>query len=321
MMTHTQNADTQITALGDGVTAIDTGYMRPLLDASHVIVDGGEAAFVDTGTALSVPRLLAALAALDVDAADVRYVLLTHVHLDHAGGAGALMKHLPNAAAVIHPRGARHMVAPQKLIAGSIAVYGEARFRELYGDVVPIDEQRVIVAADGQTIRLGARDLSLMFTEGHARHHYCIHDPASRAVFSGDSFGISYRELDTPRGEFIFPTTTPVHFDPAAAHDSVDRLLALETERMFLTHYSEVTDLSRLGDDMHAALDAFVAIAREHADAPGRTERIERGLYDWLSARLDEHGFDPDPGRRHAILDMDVELNTQGLEFWLEHAA
>ena len=200
-------------------------------------------------------------------------------------------------------------------------MYGEARFRALYGDIVPIDEQRVIVAEDGQTITLGNRDMTLMFTEGHARHHFCIADPASRGIFTGDSFGISYRELDTPRGEFIFPATTPVHFDPGAAHESVDRLLAVGSERMFLTHYSEVTDLERLGDDMHAALDAFVSIAREHADAVDRTAAIRRDLYAWLSARLDAHGFDPDPDRRHAILDMDVDLNAQGLEVWLDHAA
>lgn len=320
-MIQPQPADTQITALGDGVSAIDTGHVRPLLDASHLVVDGGEAAFVDTGTSYAVPRLLGALHALDVDPGAVRFVMLTHIHLDHAGGAGALMQHLPNAIAVIHPRGARHMVAPEKLIDGTTAVYGEARFRELYGEIVPIDERRVIVAEDGQAIRLGAREMSLLFTEGHARHHYCIHDPASRAAFTGDSFGISYRELDTPRGEFIFPTTTPVHFDPAAAHESVDRLLALGTERMFLTHYSEVMDLERLADDMHAALDAFVSIARQHAASTDRTQQIERGLYAWLSARLDEHGFDSDAARRHAILDMDVALNTQGLEFWLDHAA
>ena len=108
-----------------GITAIDADYVRPRLAASHLIVDDGRAAFVDTGTTHSLPNLLGALAEKDVDPADVDWVLATHVHLDHAGGAGALMRALPNARCAVHPRGARHLAEPSKLVAGSIAVYGE----------------------------------------------------------------------------------------------------------------------------------------------------------------------------------------------------
>src|SRR5262249_7769502 len=154
-------------------------------------------------------------------------VLLTHVHLDHAGGAGLLLQSLPNARAVIHPRGARHLIDPAKLIAGSIEVYGEQKFRELYGDIVPISQERVWIAEDGLRVTLGgSRELELIHTPGHALHHYCIVDRAAQAIFSGDTFGVSYREFDTARGEFIFPTTTPVHFDPVALHGSVDRLMS-----------------------------------------------------------------------------------------------
>ncbi|HEX7062657.1 MAG TPA: MBL fold metallo-hydrolase, partial [Woeseiaceae bacterium] len=231
--------------LGDGITAIDTEYVRPLLDASHLIVDGGRAAFVDTGTNQSVPLLLAVLGLEGVEPADVDYVFLTHVHLDHAGGAGELLRRLPRAQAVLHPRGARHMIDPEKLVSGSIAVYGEARFRELYGEIRPIPEERVTIANDGQRFALGGRELTCLHTEGHARHHYCLWDPASRGVFTGDSFGISYREFDTARGPFIFPTTTPVQFDPEKAHEAIDRIMSFAPERVYLTHYSEVRDLPR----------------------------------------------------------------------------
>ncbi|MEL7448485.1 MAG: MBL fold metallo-hydrolase, partial [Pseudomonadota bacterium] len=197
-----------------GITAIDTGYVRPRLDASHLIADGGELAFVDCGTTHSVPGLLDALAQKQFDPADVKFLFLTHIHLDHAGGAGALMQALPNATAVLHPRGARHMVEPAKLIKGSIAVYGEETFRELYGDVVPIDESRVKIVDDGEQMTLGSRRLEFLHTEGHARHHYCIADPASDGIFTGDSFGIAYRPFTNDNGAFVFPTTTPVHFDP-----------------------------------------------------------------------------------------------------------
>src|SRR5690606_20624797 len=124
-----------------GVTAVDTDYVRPFLDASHLIVDKGRAAFVDTGVNDSVPLLLEALRQKDIDAGDVDFVFLTHVHLDHAGGAGLLMQHLPNAMALLHPRGARHMIDPGKLIKGSEAVYGTENLRQMYGEILPIDEQ------------------------------------------------------------------------------------------------------------------------------------------------------------------------------------
>lgn len=311
---------THLTPLGDGVTAIDTDYVRPLFDASHLIVENGKAAFVDTGTAHSVPLLLSALDELNIDRADVDWVMLTHIHLDHAGGAGSLMRELPNARALIHPRGARHMVQPEKLIAGSEAVYGKQKFAELYGEIVPIDEKRVVVAKEGQRVELASRQMQLIFTEGHARHHYCIIDPTSEGIFTGDSFGVSYREFDTPAGEFVIPTTTPVHFDPVAAHETIDRIVALAPQRAFLTHYSQVRDIERLAQDMHEGLDAFVAIAQRCANVQNRRPAIIEGIFDWTSARLDAHGFDTDSSRRHAIIDMDIDLSAQGLEHWLDHA-
>lgn len=306
------------TTLGHGITAIDTDYMRPLCDASHLIRHDGRAAFVDTGINDSVPQLLAALAAQDLDVGDVDYVFLTHVHLDHAGGAGELMQALPNARAVVHPRGARHMIDPSKLVAGSRAVYGEQAFHDLFGEIRPIDAARVALAADGERFRLASREFQVLYTEGHARHHYCLHDPLAAGVFTGDSFGISYRELDTAAGEFVFPTTTPVHFDPDQAHRAINLIMAREPEQLFLTHYSRVTDLPRLADDMHRGIEDFVAIARRHANDPERSDAMRAGMFRYLRQRLQRHGVDADDGRLHALLDMDIALNTMGLEHWLD---
>lgn len=311
----------RVTELEYGVSAIDTDYLRPLFDASHLIVENDHAAFVDTGVNHSVPLLLDALARRDIDAAAIDFVFLTHVHLDHAGGAGALMRQLPNAKALIHPRGARHMIDPAKLIQGSKAVYGAERFDEIYGDPVPIDANRVVVVDDGQTIDFRGRPLQCIFTEGHARHHYCLSDPASKGVFTGDSFGVSYRELDTASGEFIFPTTTPVHFDPPEAHKAIDRIMSLQPERLYLTHYSRVTDLPRLADDMHRRIDDLVAIAREHANDNNRTEAMQKAMYSYFADCLATHGFQAGEDRLHAVLDMDVELNTMGIEYWLDNVA
>lgn len=301
-----------------GISAIDTGFFRPNFDASHLIVENGRAAFVDVGTNHSVPLLLAELESKRIPVGAVDYVILTHVHLDHAGGAGALMRKLPMARLVVHPRGARHMIDPSQLIAGATAVYGAEEIRRSYGDLVPVDAARIDIANDGHVVNLAGRDLLCIDTPGHARHHICIFDARSRAFFSGDTFGLSYREFDTGRGAFILPTSTPVQFEPEALHASIDRMLGYKPEQMFLTHYSRVTDVSRLARDLHEQIDAMVAIARRHVGDADRHSRITADLADLYISRARAHGCTFDDARIRDLLVMDIELNAQGLEVWLD---
>ena len=305
------------TDVGDGIVAIDTLYQRVFADVSHLVIADGRAAFVDTGTNSSVPLLLDALAQYDLEPGDVDYVFLTHVHLDHAGGAGALMQALPNARCVIHPRGAPHMADPTRLIAGTQGVYGKEKAFELYGDIVPIDAGRIIEAGDEDSFSFGGREVRALHTEGHARHHYCLHDADSRGVFTGDSFGISYRELDTEKGEFIFPTSTPPHFEPTEAHKAVDRIMAQDPEKLYLTHYSRVNDVGRLADDMHDCLDGYVAIARRHKDHDDRQQAMQRDLFEFLGERLVAHGYNKGREAMWTVLRDDMKLNSQGLDAWL----
>ena len=312
--------ESKLTDFPDGITAIDTDYVRPQLDASHLLVDHGRAAFVDTGTTLSVPNLLAALEARGIGRDQVDWVLTTHVHLDHAGGAGELMRHLPNARCATHPRGARHLVDPARLIAGSIAVYGEDRYRELYGDIVPVAEDRMFVPGDGERISVGRRNLELIHTPGHALHHYCVVDLDTRRIFPGDNFGISYRDFDVDGRELIFPTTTPVHFDPVAMRSSIDRLMAYRPVAMYLTHYSQVLQLDRLADDLKRRVDELAQLARSLATEPDRASRLRSEMFALMSAWLDAHGYAGDVDERHRLIDDDVELNAQGLEVWLDRS-
>ena len=311
------NRQAQITAIGNGIFAIDTEYMRPLHDASHLVVEAARAAFVDTGTNDSVPLLLDALRQRDLDVGDVEFVFLTHIHLDHAGGAGLLMRELPNARCVVHPRGAPHMISPGRLIKGTEAVYGVEKTRQMYGDILPIDERRVLVPEDEQWLDLNGREVQALYTEGHARHHYCLNDPASRGVFTGDSFGVSYRELDTAAGEFIFPTSTPTSFDPVEAHKAVDRIMSCSPKQLYLTHYSRVTEVERLAANMHAGIDAYEKMALDCRAAEDRGAALEAAMYGYLSTRLRDHGFDGDDEAMRAILEMDISLNAAGLESWL----
>ena len=310
--------DSKLTDYRAGITAIDCDYVRPKLAASHLVVDSGRAAYVDTGTAHSVPTLLAALGAKGLAPADVDWVLTTHVHLDHASGAGALMRQLPNARCAIHPRGVRHLVEPSKLIEGSKAVFGRERFHALFGDIVPIEESRVFVAEDGAKVKLGQRELELIHTPGHALHHYCVVDAANSLVFSGDTFGISYRDFDVGGRAFIFPTTTPVHFDPDALCLSVDRLMSYAPRSIFLTHYGEVTELERLAREMKERVFAYADLGRRYRGAPDRASKLRHGMFAMMAAWLDAHGYPRDDGERHRLLDEDVELNCQGLEVWLD---
>jgi len=307
----------QTTRLDDGIVAIDTEYARPLQDASHLIVENGRGAFVDTGTNDSVPLLIDALHQQDLDVGDVDYVFLTHIHLDHAGGAGLLMQKLPNARCIIHPRGAGHMVDPKRLIAGTEAVYGVDETRAMYGVLQPIEASRCVVADDQQWFELGGRKMQTLYTEGHALHHYCIHDPLSRGVFTGDSFGVSYRELDTAAGAFIFPASTPTHFDPLAAHAAVDRIMGCDPERLYLTHYSRVEDLERLAADMHVCLDAYAEMAQANKDVENPPEAIQLAMRNFLTSRVREHGYAGDEETLQAILEIDIVLNAKGLISWL----
>jgi hypothetical protein len=227
------------------------------------------------------------------------------------------MQHLPNARCVIHPRGAPHMIDPEKLIKGTEGVYGVERTREMYGEIRPIEERRVVVAKDNDWIDFNGREVQTLFTEGHARHHYCLNDPASRGVFTGDNFGVSYRELDTAKGEFIYPTSTPASFDPVEAHKSVERIMDCGPEQVYLTHYSRVRNLDRLASDLYAGIDAYEQMALDCRDADDRGEALEAAMYEYLSIRLLDHGFKGDDDAMRSVLEIDVILNAAGLVAWL----
>jgi glyoxylase-like metal-dependent hydrolase (beta-lactamase superfamily II) len=303
----------------DGITAIDVDYVRPLLASSHLIVERGRGAFVDTGTTHSVPALLSVLAAKGVAPEAVDWIVLTHIHLDHAGGAGALAARLPNAKVVVHPRGAQHLAEPAKLIAGTKAVYGEEQYDRLYGDIVPIARERIVTPDDGARLKLAGREFTFLHSPGHALHHHVIVDHGANGIFTGDTFGLSYREFDVGGRPWIMPTSTPTHFNPDQLHASVDRILAQGTKWAFLTHFGRIGDLPRLGAELHDGIRAYVEMARRLAQAPDRHARMAEEMFRWLSVQLDRHGYAGDLATRHALLDADIELNVQGLEHWLDH--
>jgi len=315
--------------LPHGITVIDTGFLRPRFDAAYLIVDDGHAAFVETGTNQAVPALLQALAqqGLGVDA--VEHVIVTHVHLDHAGGAGALMQQLPRARLVVHPRGARHMADPAQLMAGVRAVYGQARAERDYGTLVPVPAGRIVQTADGMTLPLGRRTLEFIDTPGHARHHHCVWDSASQGWFVGDTLGAAYEELTTPAGRYGLPACTPVQFDPVALRGSIERLLARQPRVFYLTHYGAVPEVQLQATQVLQQVDAMVAIAtRLYAEAKAtamsdadRSARLRAALLALYLERMRAIGITLAEAACRALLASDVDLNAQGLEAWLEQQA
>jgi glyoxylase-like metal-dependent hydrolase (beta-lactamase superfamily II) len=304
--------------LGHGVYAIDTGFHRPRFDAAYLLVHDGHAAFIDTGTNHAVPRLLGALKALGLSPADVDHVIPTHVHLDHAGGVGLLMQSLSRATLVVHPRGARHMIDPAALYEGALAVYGQEEMDRSYGQLVGVPAERVSSTSDGMRLNLAGRVLEFIDTPGHARHHHCIWDETSRGWFTGDTFGLSYREFDTARGAWIMPTSTPVQFEPDALRASVQRMLARDPQAMYLTHFGRVQDVARVGALLLSLIDETVALARTLQASAERHARLKQALEALYLRSLREHGWAMSDGEVRELLALDVELNAQGIGIWLD---
>jgi glyoxylase-like metal-dependent hydrolase (beta-lactamase superfamily II) len=306
------------TELPDGITCIDTGLFGTEMAACFLVQAGGKGALIECGGTNSAEGILEAVRQEGIVPEDVLYIMPTHVHLDHGGGAGALMQLLPNAQLVIHPRGKRHMQDPSKLWASAAEVYGEETLMKDYGRPVPVPEERMLVADDGFEIDLAGRRLLILDTPGHARHHYSVWDERSRGFFTGDTFGVSYRQTDNARGAFIMPTTTPVQFDPDAWHATLDRYLSFKPERMYLTHYSMVEEVPRLTEDLRRDIDEYASIAKLHREAEDRSRRIKKALVEHTLARLGSHGCVLTREQQHTLIDMDMDLNTQGLVVWLE---
>ena len=303
-----------------GITTIDTGFLRPGFVASHLIIEDGEAAFVDVGVSPTVPVLHAALQQKQITPEAVKYLIVTHVHLDHAGGAGLFLQELPNAQVVVHPKGARHLVNPERLIQGSIAVYGEELFRKYFGEMLPIPAKRVIEAKHEEHLSLNGREFLFLDTPGHARHHLCVVDSKSSGIFTGDSFGLSYHDFDTENGAFIFPATAPTAFEPEKMHATIELLCSYQPQRLYLTHFGCLEDVSKLAADMHDTIDLFVGLAKntDETDAGQRQQALLEGMQTLLAARLAAHGCAMPAERIREMLLPDITLNAQGLGVWLD---
>lgn len=300
--------------LGHGISRVDTFYVRPGLASCYLIEQNGHAAFIDCGTHYTVASLVKLLDEKNIPIENLDYVIPTHIHLDHAGGAGELMRLAPNAQLIVHPRGTRHMEDPSRLQAGATAVYGEAEFKKHYSHLTPIEQQRIISAKDGFCLDFQGRKLTFLDTPGHAKHHVCIIDKSSQGMFTGDTFGVAYPELSTPTATFIFPPSSPVDFDPSAWEESIDRLIATGAQRAYLTHYGVVENLQVLAVMLKDTIKAFVQFTK---NKPSHTE-LSTLVTDHLLRGAQQTGCLLNQQEITDILQLDIDLITQGLEVWIE---
>ena len=294
---------------------IDCDPVTPEFTAAYLRVSGGECAFLETHTSHALPRLLGALRDHALSPDDVRWVVITHAHLDHAAGASALLRACPRATLLAHPRAARHMISPAKLIAGATAVYGEARFAELYGAIEPIPEARVRALADGESFALGDATLTVHHTAGHANHHFVVADPATDTVFTGDAFGLVYPALQK-RGRFALPSTSPSNFDPAEARTSLARILGLGAKIACPTHFGPLGDLDEVASQVGALLDRAEGwldeATRGDESVEAMTARLTIAWRDAIADAASARGLAFDAAA-FALLALDIELNAQGV--------
>ena len=314
----------------NGIYQIDADYIAPGVACVYLINQNSRLALIETGTVNTVPHVLKVIEDLGLTPEHLDYVIPTHVHLDHAAGAGAILKQCPNARLVIHPRGAPHMINPEKIEAGTRAVYGDKQYERLYGSLIPVAAERVIEAPDNTSIELNGRTLTFLDTPGHARHHFCVHDTGSNSFFTGDTAGISYRHFDNPTAGddkpgasniFWFVTTTPVQFDPQAMGQSIKRLLSFNPDYLYLTHYGPVKPNEAHVTQLLNSLEVFTAIAEAERAAPkGRADRMAENIMEWMISQLQQSNSTVPESVARQWLATDAKLNAQGMEAWLQRS-
>ena len=303
----------------DGISVIDSEYYSKDFAAIYLLKQKNKVIIIETGTNYSVPHVKEALSQVGLSFSDVSYVIPTHVHLDHAGGAGLLMMQCQNSALVVHPRGARHLIDPSKLVAGAKAVYGENKFKEYYGEIFPIDANRVIQADDNFILDFDGRELRFIDTPGHARHHFCIWDKATKSMFTGDTFGISYRDLDHQDELYILPSTSPVQFDPEALIQSINRIMEFKPERVCLTHFSAIKPTKKVANKLIESIHFVSNLAIKYADKNDSESIIYKKMMDYFLEGLNEIGFQNNDYAKDR-LSLDVLINTQGLIYWQKNS-
>ena len=285
-----------------GMTGVTAGYLVP----------AARPALIECGPALTIDRTVTALHELGLDPDDLAWLVVTHVHLDHAGGAGDLLAAFPNARVVVSPRGARHLVDPSRLNDSARRVYGPL-YDTVYGPCTPIAADRVVAAEDGHVLDLGAgRTLEILDTPGHAKHHIGVFDPDHGTFFSGDSVGVRLEGMRALR-----PATPPADFNLSTMLGSLARYREREPAHLLLAHYGDVGPASEVLAEAEERVGAWVAAAEAaRAAVPEHEDEVDHVAAMLAHRFADDLAPDPEAGAaaeaRIALLN-DPRSNAAGI--------
>lgn len=279
-----------------------SGYL--LLDQTKCVIE--------TGPSSAHENLLKALEETGTAPEEIEAIIVTHIHLDHSGGAGLLAQKCPNAKVYVHPRGARHLIDPSKLEASARQVYGDL-FEELFAPIVPVSEERVVTLGEGDRLEVGpGRRLEFYDAPGHALHHFFVFDPATAGIFSGDAAGMLYKHAEQRYGASLcLPATTPVQFDPKAMEATARRMKLLEPRNVYYTHFGHTDRALNMLDEMLFWLPLYGAVAVAEYKANRDVDQLAEFLYARIAREAQARGIED--LSTLAGLRFDCGLNAQGI--------
>ena len=292
-----------------GITGVDTWMAGRTRVTSAYLLHGAQPALVETGPTTSVEAVTAGLNSLGFGPDDLAHIVVTHIHLDHAGGVGTLSHHFNRATIWVHERGAPHLADPTKLVHSATRVYGEERLRELFGPVEAVPPERLRAVTEGDRIELTERALEVLYTPGHASHHVALVDSQSGAVFTGDALGIHLPDVRVLR-----PATPPPDIDVELGVESITRIRERAQNLLLFSHFGPVTEVDELCDIAARRLRKWADIVR---DALEETDDLDR-VTELLERRTADE-FEPAQAgdrERYEILS-GMRTNAEGLiRYW-----
>jgi glyoxylase-like metal-dependent hydrolase (beta-lactamase superfamily II) len=288
------------------ITTIDTHWIgRPNAVASALLRSAGHRALIDPGPASTLEALRARLRAEGLEVADLDAILLTHIHLDHAGATGALVKENPRLAVYVHTRGAPHLMDPGKLLDSARRLWGDELPR-LFGNTQPVPAENLRILAGGETLRLGTRELGVGYTPGHAAHHVSYFDEADGTAFVGDTGGIRIQN-----GPYILPATPPPDINLELWDESFATILAHRPERLFLTHFGYAENpaehLDEFRERLHRWTEAAAQALKNNADAAAASHEFTEMAHAELVTAMSETEAD------HYAFTAGLDLSFLGL--------
>lgn len=296
----------QIDVCGNGIAEYTSAYL----------VKSSKTVLIETGATPGLKQLFSAFEQLDIGLGDIDYVVVTHVHLDHSGGVGVLLRSLPGAKVLVHPRGARHLIEPSRLCRAVKALYGEV-FNKYFAEVAPIDENRVYSPAHGEKLDLGGgRRLTFYYTTGHARHHMVIYDSLSKGLFSGDALGIWYHL----GGEyFVFPVTPPPEFDLDGALATCKMIRQLSPENIYFTHFGKSSAAVEIISRYEELVRQEVDLSLQLRSGGGALADVENILWELMLSEMSRHGIKELDSPDRKRVSESLSLSAKGIFAYLSN--